>query len=137
MSDNVEIVKRKAGRPQKFNKEQIEAIKLDFNEYIDRVDDPTIAGFIATHPHINLQKDYLLQRKEFSLLVRRAIAKQEAFLLGMHKNPTMAIFRLKQPQHGYSDKTEVQNTNVNINVKADMTVNKDFTAFLKQKTIQQ
>ena len=33
-------------------------------------------------------------------------------------------------------RTEVQNLNLNINVEADMALSKDFTAFLKQKTVQ-
>lgn len=127
--------KRKVGRPQKYNKEQLMVIYNDFSAYIDSNDDPTLAGFAVASP-TPINKQFLLDRKEFSFLVKKAIEKQEQFLLQQFKNPTLAIFRLKQPSHGYTDKTEVETRNLHLLLTPDETVSKDFTAFLKQKTVQ-
>lgn len=115
------------GRPQKLTPQQIKVVVSDFTKYIDETEDPTIVGFCATYPLITLKdgsifyvgKDYISDHTEFSDLRKKAIQKQEAYLLKNgttnKANPTMAIFRLKQPQHGFKDKTELD-ANLNGNV---------------------
>lgn len=102
------------GRPQMYTPKQIEEIAQDLSEYIDTHEDPTIVGFTSSYTKYSVNKDYISDHNEFSELRKRAIEKQEAFLLsGATKNtlnPSVSIFRLKQPQHGFKDKTETDIT---------------------------
>lgn len=105
------------GAPSKLTDEQKQEVYTAFSDYIVEKDDPTIVGFCAWDEiaiQYNVTKDNMHDWKEFSELRKRAIGKQEAHLLkegGAGKyNPAIAIFRLKQPQHGYSDRTQVDNT---------------------------
>lgn len=104
----------KVGRPQMYTPEQIQEIVDDLAQYIETTDDPTIVGFTSTYKKYPVNKDYISDHNEFSELRKRAVEKQEAYLLeGVTKNklnPTMGIFRLKQPQHGYRDKSETDIT---------------------------
>jgi hypothetical protein len=67
-----------------------------------------------------INKDYISDHKEFSELRRRAIEKQEAYLQKWATkntlNATMSVFRLKQPQHWFTDRIETNNKNVNIEI---------------------
>lgn len=106
-----------SGRPSKLNDEQKKELVKEYEDYIRATDDPTIVGFITTNEfcfeHRILDHD-IEQWQEFTELKKLAQKKQEAFLLtkaGKNEyNATLAIFRLKQPQHGYKDKSEVDNT---------------------------
>lgn len=101
------------GRPPKLTTEQRKEVLDAFALYIQRTPDPTVVGFCA---YDTVAASYLITREnikdwdEFSPLQKYCIQKQEAYLLqagGTGKyNPTMAIFRLKQPQHGYRDRIE-------------------------------
>lgn len=106
--------KHQGGRPQKYTPEQIQEIVDDLRDYIDNKEDPTIVGFTSSYTKYSVNKDYIGQKEEFSELRKRAIEKQEAYLLeGVTKNKlnaSMGIFRLKQPQHGYKDKVEQEVT---------------------------
>lgn len=97
-------------RPQMYTPEQIQEIVKDFEVYISEKEDPTIVGFTSSYTKYAVNKDYISDHSEFSELRKRAIEKQEAYLIsGATKNklnPTVSIFRLKQPQHGYSDKQQ-------------------------------
>jgi len=105
---------RKAvGRPPKLSPLDRAVVYEAFNAYIENEEDPTIVGFCAwndTAISYKLTKDNMYDWSEFSELRKRAIEKQEANLLkkagnGSY-NATIAIFRLKQPQHGYSDRVD-------------------------------
>lgn len=105
------------GRPPKLTEEQRAEIFEALVQYIQTTDDPTVSGFVSYNElalQYNVTHDNIYDWQEFSVLRKRAIRKQEAFLLtqgGSGKyNPTIAIFRLKQPQHGYTDKQERENT---------------------------
>lgn len=102
------------GRPQMYAPEEIGLIATDLHNYILENDDPTIVGFTSSYNKFNVNKDYIHDHEEFSDLTKRAVEKQEQYLLkngGSNKyNPTIAIFRLKQPQHGYTDRSQVDNT---------------------------
>lgn len=115
--------KRKEGAPQKFTPEQIQKIVDDFKKYIAKNEDPTIVWFVAKYPAIYsetlqresyINKDYISDHKEFSELRKKAIAKQEAYLLKWatenRLNASVSIFRLKQPQHWYRDRSEVEHS---------------------------
>jgi hypothetical protein len=105
------------GRPPKLTEEEraevLEALRL----YIEREPDPTIVGFCAWD---SVARSYMVTRDnikdwpEFSPLQKIAIEKQEAYLskgaITGQLNATFAIFRLKQPQHGWTDKQEHENT---------------------------
>lgn len=129
----------KVGRPQMYTEEQITEMVTDFSDYIQRTPDPTIVGFTATYDKYKINKDYISDHKEFSDLRKRAIEKQEQYLLygaTLNKlNPTVAIFRLKQPQHGYTDKQQVDQ-NISGELKTgeyDPKLAKEFADWLKNK----
>ena len=102
------------GRPRTHDVKQITS---NLQEYINTHDDPTIQGFCIEQ---DLSKDYLYQladREEedsinLSRTIKKAIAKQEQYLISLATpgriNPAFAMFRLKQPCHGWTDKQELQ-----------------------------
>lgn len=98
------------GRPQMYTPEQIEEIRGDLESYIETKTDPTIVGFTSSYVRYSVNKDYISDHEEFSELRKRAIEKQEAYLLENattnKANATVAIFRLKQPQHGFKDRVD-------------------------------
>lgn len=101
------------GRPRKLTPEQQDEVYKALEDYIARTPDPTIVGFCAWDEvplKYDIDDDNIYDWKEFSGLRKRAIMKQEAYLIqagGTGKfNPTMAIFRLKQPVHGYTDRMD-------------------------------
>jgi hypothetical protein len=105
------------GRPAKLTAKQRAEVLEAFRLYIERTPDATIVGFCAFDPvgaKYLITKDNIHDWEEFSELRNYAIQKQEAYLLEgaitNRLNATMAIFRLKQPQHGYTDKHEQENT---------------------------
>lgn len=112
-----EIVTKPIGRPPKLNKLEREEVLQAFKLYIERTPDPTVVGFCAFDPvgyKYLITRDNINDWDEFSTLRNYAIQKQEAYLLiaaGTGKyNPTMGIFRLKQPQHGYKDRVDTDIT---------------------------
>jgi hypothetical protein len=114
MSDLANKPKHPGGRPPKFTPEEINIIVADLDSYIRETDDPTISWFVSHYDKYDVVDQYIFDREEFSGLVKRAIKKQEAYLLrGATKNElnsTFSLFRLKQPQHGYKDRTETDIT---------------------------
>lgn len=129
----------KGGRPPKFSQAEIVEIAQDLQDYIEANADPTIVGFTATYTKHRINKDYISDHEEFSELRKRAIEKQEQYLLygaTLNKlNATVAIFRLKQPQHGYTDKQQLdQNISGELKTgEADPQLAKEFAEYLKQK----
>jgi hypothetical protein len=105
------------GRPPKLTPEQRLEVYEAFESFITDTDDSRISKFVSydkTALQYNITHDNLIDWVEFSELRKRAIRKQEDYLLekgGTGKyNPTLAIFRLKQPQHGYRDRQETDIT---------------------------
>jgi hypothetical protein len=105
------------GRPPKLTDEQRVEVYEALEEFIRVTDDPTIPWFVSYDDvamKYNVTRDNLNDWDEFSTLIKKAVIKQEAFILknaGNNKyNPTIGIFRLKQPQHGYSDRTQTDLT---------------------------
>jgi len=116
-----------AGRPQYFTPEQISKIVKDLESYIAKETDPTIVGFTSSYPPIYsetakrdvyINKNFIWDNEEFSELRKKAIEKQENFLMkwatNNELNATMSVFRLKQPQHWFTDKQEIDQRNLNI-----------------------
>lgn len=103
----------KVGRPPKLTEEQRKEVYEALEQYIKRTPDPTIVGFVSWDEvplKYDVTDDNINDWEEFSRLRKRAVKKQEAYLLqaaGTGRfNPTFAIFRLKQPVHGYKDRVE-------------------------------
>lgn len=109
--------KHAGGRPTKITEAQRKEVFKAFANYIIDEEDPTIVGFCA-YSEVGIKywltKDNMYDWTEFSELRKRAIQKQEAYLLRGAQtgrlNPVFSIFRLKQPQHGYSDQRQVENS---------------------------
>lgn len=104
-------------RPRKLTQEQVDEVVVAFEKYVDIYPDPTIVGFTASDKvalKYRVNKDNITDWAEFSELRRRAIEKQEHYLLyGATRgqlNASVSIFRLKQPQHGFSDRQEIDHT---------------------------
>lgn len=121
-----------AWRPQYFTTEQIQTLAEELRAYIDKEEDPTIVWFTSSHKPIwseqeqrdvYINKDYISDHEEFSELRKTAIEKQENYLLKWvtknELNPTMWVFRLKQPQHWYTDKMITDNNNNNLNTDSN------------------
>lgn len=106
------VVREGFGRPPKITREQKLELVDRFEQYIEATVDPTVPGFLTSDDlamRLMVNKDNVRDWKDdFSHLVKRAIMKQEAYLLGVMDKPAMAIFRLKQPQHGYTDRTDLK-----------------------------
>lgn len=104
-------------RPTKLTPAERAEVLKAFEAYIARTPDSTIVGFCAWDKvalKYFVTEDNLQDWQEFSNLKKRAVKQQEAYLIeaGTRNkiNTTMAIFRLKQPQHGYTDKVVSENT---------------------------
>lgn len=109
--------KHPGGRPPKLTPLQRQEVYDALEQYIKDTEDPTIPSFVSDDPiaiQYSVTRDNINDWQEFSTLIKRAVVKQESYLLkqgGAGKyNPTIAIFRLKQPQHGYTDKTQTDLT---------------------------
>ena len=105
--------KHAGGRPPKLNPEERAIVYKAMQDYIARTPDPIIVGFCAWDSiaiKYDVTDDNIYDWQEFSGLRKRATMKQEAYLasgaLIGKLNATMAIFRLKQPVHGYTDRVQ-------------------------------
>lgn len=96
-------------RPVVYNADDL-ADRL--NKYIDDNSDPILPEFCSIRDNPSKDTLYRLAKENSSLsdALKRLVIKQEAYLLRCENKPIMAIFRLKQPQHGYKDKQEIDTT---------------------------
>lgn len=101
------------GAPPKLTDDEKQEVYDAFTEYINTTDDPTTVGFVSVNEvalQYSVTRHNIHDWAEFSALEERAVTKQEHFLItnaGSNKyNPTFAIFRLKQPVHGWKDRIE-------------------------------
>lgn len=105
------------GRPPKLNEDELKELYDELAQYINDNDDPIISDFLSSNDYAishKINDSNLYDWTDFSVLIKRLVRKQETFLLrnggkGVY-NPTLAIFRLKQPQHGYRDRYETDLT---------------------------
>jgi hypothetical protein len=97
------------GRPRIYDPEVL-ADKLD--AYIEDTPEPLIQEF-CLNENINKDTLYRLEKenKHLSDSMKKAIQKQEIYLVRNGStgkvNPVFAIFRLKQPTFGYTDKADI------------------------------
>lgn len=96
-------------RPNKYDADDL-ANKLEI--YIEEEANPIIAGFCIRpgSPCRDTLYELAKNNKRLSDTIKKAIQKQEVFYengaaLGV-VNPTFAIFKLKQPAHGWTDKQQ-------------------------------
>ena len=94
--------------PKVFDKQ---AVLNRLNEYIDNHRDPLLREFCIdrNNPCEDTLYEWAKDKNSgFSEAIKRLVNKQECFLVRADGiNPVMAIFRLKQPQHGYKDKQDI------------------------------
>lgn len=98
---------------RKFTDEVYKEVCSALYDYIVDEEDPILAGFIFTPTALkyNVRIDDFSAKAypKLSELAELAFRKQEAYVLrkGMNGQATgMSIFRLKQKQFGYTDRTE-------------------------------
>ena len=97
------------GRPYKYD---VKDIIASLEQYTENTEQPLIKEFCLQYniPYETLN-DYANEFKELSLSVKKAIDKQEVYMIKMASqnklNPGFCIFRLKQPSFGYTDKQEI------------------------------
>lgn len=110
------LLRQLSGRPPKLSKEQQLAAAKAFLDYIDFVDDPIIPDFLANDSVAKgmwLEESNLTTYPIFHRLVKKALKKQESYVLrkGMNGQSTaMSIFRLKQRAFGYADRFDTDIT---------------------------
>lgn len=95
------------GRPPTYDAQEL-AERLSV--YVDSCDFPTLPAFCSVRSNPTKDTLYRLAKENVDLsdALKRLVSKQEARLIsGEYKHPILAIFLLKQRQHGYVDKTEV------------------------------
>lgn len=138
------VVKRSVGRPKKLDEYAIQEIVEALDQFVIDKDDPTLPLFVATNAiaiKYNVFREDLFDYDvypQFRNSVKRAVNKQEAHLLTMAKTPILAIFRLKQPQHGYKDKVDVEiDQSVSVKHSVDPAMALDFQEYLKRRTIEE
>lgn len=96
-------------RPKKYDAEIIAA---ELQAYIDSVDDPHIGGYCSLpgKPSRETVYELSLNCKALSDILKRSLAKQESNMIDKAMNgkcnPIFAIFRLKQPAFGWTDKIQ-------------------------------
>lgn len=97
-------------RPRKLSAEEQQEVYEALENYIKLTSDPIIVGFCAWDAvaiKYDVTDDNINDWEEFTRLRKRATQKSQAYLatgvFSKGLNPTMAIFRLKQPVHGYRD----------------------------------
>ena len=135
----------KVWRPQQFTPAQIQKIVDDFKKYIEEEEDPTIVWFTSSYPPIyskylkretRINKDYISDHSEFSELRKAAIEKQENYLVKWvtqnRLNATMWVFRLKQPQHWYTDRQQVENINHNIDIQTTPEEQEEYKRIMRE-----
>jgi hypothetical protein len=115
--DGVAVQKHPGGRPPKVVDTERAEVLQAFEDYVDVESYPTVVDFCATNKvarKYHITKHNINDWQEFSTLRKEANDKQERFTeVGVLKgkvNPTWAIFKLKQPAFGWTDKQEVEHS---------------------------
>ena len=103
-----------------------EVIAVELLEYIDNSEDPYVSEYCIQRP-ISRDTVYRLEKdcKKLSDTIKYCHEKQKLRTVrGAESgdiNSTFAIFKMKQKCYGWTDKTEVENTNTNIDLTETMT----------------
>lgn len=106
------------GAPPKLTPEQKVEVYHAFEEYIEDNEYPTMPDFCAYNKvakKYKLTTQNLKDWEQFTSLRKRLVDKQEQFtesqVMKGKLNPTWAIFKLKQPAFGWTDRQEIQHAN--------------------------
>lgn len=114
-------MRKKVGRPPKYNQEQILILQERLKRYIVNTQIPIIAEFAYKN---NVARSTLYEYEELSTLLKKAVNKKatmlERFALRGKVNCTMAIFSLKQL--GWSDKQNIEHSG-DLSIKVNMQIN--------------
>lgn len=100
-------------RPKKYDPVELAA---QLNEFIDSETDPLLQAFCLPVDRPCRDTLHRLSEgcQELSDAIKRAMAKQELHIINKAMSgdapPAFAIFRLKQPQHGWTDKQQIDQT---------------------------
>lgn len=109
-----EVKKKHAGgRPRVYD---VGELVDKLNDFIDETEDPMIEKFCVdrTMPRVQTllemsKRENDTDARELASAIKRAYDKQRIYLCSNgSKEMVKDIFRLKQPQHGYKDKLEIQ-----------------------------
>lgn len=117
MLETPEFVEAATGAPNKLTVDEKKEVWKAFEKFVDENDYPTVTGFCANHKlgiKYKLISQNLKDWPQFSSLIKRANDKQAEYTEDMAQrgkmNPTWAIFKLKQPAFGWTDKQEVEHS---------------------------
>ena len=143
MLQQPEFVEAHTGAPSKLSVEEKKEVWKAFQKYVDEEDYPTVVDFCANNKvadKYDVTRDNLNDWPQFSTLRKKAIQKQEAFteeqVLKGKLNPTWAIFKLKQPAFGWTDKQQVEHSgDMTINQTFNPAIKDEFEQFLKAKDV--
>ena len=110
------------GRPRIYD---AEVLATELNEYIDNTSDPMIEEYCL---NTGVSKDtvYRLEKEcqNLSDAIKRCHAKQQIRTVKRveegEMNPTWAIFKMKQPCYGWTDKQVIESENINHNLNDDV-----------------
>jgi len=106
-----------AGRPKIYDSKEI---TKDLLIYIENTADPMIEEFVLNSAFsgdtlYRLAKDDEKLSETIKNVHKKQSIRTQRLVEAGDMNPTWAIFKMKQPCYGWTDKQEVVNTNHNIN----------------------
>lgn len=131
------------GRPDKITVDEKKEVWRAFEKYVDEEEYPTVTGFCANHKiavKYGLISQNLKDWPQFSSLIKKANDKQAIYTeeqtIRGKMNPTWAIFKLKQPAFGWTDKQEVEHSGkLSIESSYNPEIKQEFEQFLKAKDV--
>ncbi len=116
-----------AGAPKQYHGDKV---TKDLIDYIEKADDPIIEEFCLTKGNPCKETLYRIAKecKELSNAIKRCHEKQMLRTQRLAEkgeiNTTFAIFKLKQPCYGWTDKQVVESTNKNVELELSEEENK-------------
>lgn len=113
-----DVQKHPGGRPAKVIDDEKQEILQAFEKYVEDEDYPTITGFCRRNRiarKYKVTRDNINDWEEFTTLRKRAIQFQELYIeegtLHGKLNAPFAMFKLKQPAMGWTDKQQIEHAN--------------------------
>ena len=111
--------KNLGGRPRVFDAEDMGAGRM---AHVERSDDPSIVGFCVEYKtHKDTVYRLAKENQRLADAIKECSVKQEERTVRLAEAGTIptawAIFKMKQPTYGWSDRQEI--SNINLNVDAD------------------
>lgn len=131
------------GRPAKCTPQEKEELAVALDKWIKATDYPLLTAFClddSVAQTYDLTEDNLQDWEEFTNLRKKALKKQVKYLdegaTANRVNATFAIFKLKQPAFGWTDKQEIQHSGAVETGITDPQKRVEFDAWLKSKEQQ-